>query len=559
MHKVFSSKPQQEYVVKGAMATCMFGAAPAMLNTILDNMFVNFNGKQVATTMSIGPCFPTFGVCNMVPSMPKPCTCMITKWDLADNSVTINRIAHPLTKMSRGQCALGTPMCISFTTTGQFPVPGVPGVSVPSAPFQSDMTPLAQNDMPVNKIPMLVRIETKNSEGKVITVIPENGYVTFVGYTQAYEIGEPVKFRYKNFGPFIAYVESNQTATAKDCFVGTSEETDKRDSESNTNAETKSTKDKENQTDSEVDNESSTDKTDPEKEAKKENFRKNGVSEALINDDDALKNMQLEKFLKSSWAKEGNWLEIADDKDFDPYSKEEFIGIYRKSNKGIEGECLEGYGPADKKKGYGFLSDEEFQNMMQIRYRLYKKHSMDSNTVFQKVVKCGGPNDIKAWVEEQNGYAINNAANNKPMQITGSTLVASDGQHLNTPEKLYDGLQLNYPGSDYQGCEAVYVVRYTADNPSAAKIPVHDIDEAPNDIDFVEVKENKYPFTGNGFTPGTFGNIGTPEVQARRPNGHNVNDGVIVKIDKNGNETIVGYVTENNDGVKQWVVKEDEN
>lgn len=26
MHKVFSSKPQQEYVVKGAMATCMFGA-----------------------------------------------------------------------------------------------------------------------------------------------------------------------------------------------------------------------------------------------------------------------------------------------------------------------------------------------------------------------------------------------------------------------------------------------------------------------------------------------------------------------------------------------------
>ncbi len=73
------------------------------------------------------------------------------------------------------------------------------------------------------------------------------------------------------------------------------------------------------------------------------------------------------------------------------------------------------------------------------------------------------------------------------------------------------------------------------------------------------MKENKYPFTGNDFTTGTFGNLVTSEVQARRPNGHNVNDGVIVKIYKNGNETIVGYVTENKDGVKQWVVKEDEN
>ncbi len=128
---------------------CQFGVAPAMLNNIMDNMNVHFNGKLAVTSMSLGPVFPSpaFGTCNMVPNMPKPCVCMITKWDNPCNDFFINRIAHPLTKNSKGTCALGCPMCISFQTTGQIPIPSMPLAKVPNAAaLQSDMNPLAGND-----------------------------------------------------------------------------------------------------------------------------------------------------------------------------------------------------------------------------------------------------------------------------------------------------------------------------------------------------------------------------------------------------------------------------
>lgn len=137
---------QDEFIVKGAMAMCQFGVAPAMLNNIMDNMNVHFNGKLAVTSMSLGPVFPSpaFGTCNMVPNMPKPCVCMITKWDNPCNDFFINRIAHPLTKNSKGTCALGCPMCISFQTTGQIPIPSMPLAKVPNAAaLQSDMNPLA--------------------------------------------------------------------------------------------------------------------------------------------------------------------------------------------------------------------------------------------------------------------------------------------------------------------------------------------------------------------------------------------------------------------------------
>jgi len=140
---------QDEFIVKGAMAMCQFGVAPAMLNNIMDNMNVHFNGKLAVTSMSLGPVFPSpaFGTCNMVPNMPKPCVCMITKWDNPCNDFFINRIAHPLTKNSKGTCALGCPMCISFQTTGQIPIPSMPLAKVPNAAaLQSDMNPLAGND-----------------------------------------------------------------------------------------------------------------------------------------------------------------------------------------------------------------------------------------------------------------------------------------------------------------------------------------------------------------------------------------------------------------------------
>jgi hypothetical protein len=140
---------KDEFIVKGAMATCQFGVAPAMLSNIMDNMNVYFNGKLAATSMSLGPVFqaPAFGTCNMVPNMPKPCAAVITKWDnVFMGGMKINRISSPLTKDSKGTCALGCPMCISFTTTGQLPIPAVPLPEIVKVEHQSDMNPLAGND-----------------------------------------------------------------------------------------------------------------------------------------------------------------------------------------------------------------------------------------------------------------------------------------------------------------------------------------------------------------------------------------------------------------------------
>ena len=140
---------EEEFIVKGAMATCQFGVAPAMLNNIMDNMNVYFNGKLAATSMTMGPVFPApaFGTCNMVPNMPKPCVAMITKWDNVYSGMYINRISNPLTKNSKGTCALGCPMCISFQTTGQIPIPTVPIMEMSAFEHQSDMNLLAIDDL----------------------------------------------------------------------------------------------------------------------------------------------------------------------------------------------------------------------------------------------------------------------------------------------------------------------------------------------------------------------------------------------------------------------------
>ena len=145
---------EEEFIVKGAMATCQFGVAPAMLNNIMDNMNVYFNGKLAATSMTMGPVFPSpaFGTCNMVPNMPKPCVAMITKWDNVYSDMYINRISHPLTQKSKGTCALGCPMCISFQTSGQIPIPTVPIMEMSAFEHQSDMNLLAIDDLEEEEI-----------------------------------------------------------------------------------------------------------------------------------------------------------------------------------------------------------------------------------------------------------------------------------------------------------------------------------------------------------------------------------------------------------------------
>lgn len=193
---------EEEFVVKGAMATCMFGVAPAMIN-VTDNTNVYINGNLVATTMTIGPVFqsPAFGTCNMVPNMPKPCAAAITKWDMAYTGMKINRISNPLTKNSRGTCALGCPMCISFTMTGQFPKPDVPLPKVAKVEHQSDMNPLATNEKPTKEDkpkPIVVDSDFVDGNGNCISDVPENGIMTLRASTKNADPGQTVTFTITN-------------------------------------------------------------------------------------------------------------------------------------------------------------------------------------------------------------------------------------------------------------------------------------------------------------------------------------------------------------------------
>lgn len=215
---------QEEFVVKGAMATCQFGVAPAMLNNILDNMNVYFNGKLAATSMSLGPCFPSpgFGMCNVVPNMPKPCVCMITKWDSPFNDIYINRIAHPLTKNSKGSCALSpAPMCISFSMTGQIPVPSMPAIAAPSTakPHQSDMNPMATNEKEKEgeETPIIKSLVYYDDMGCEIDEVPENGIVTMVAETEGHDPGDQITFDIPGVGSFTSYVEADGKAYARNC------------------------------------------------------------------------------------------------------------------------------------------------------------------------------------------------------------------------------------------------------------------------------------------------------------------------------------------------------
>lgn len=530
MKESYSSNPQQKYIVKGAMATCMFGVTPAMMNNILDNMFVNSNGKLAATTMSLGPCFPPpgFGMCKMVPNMPRPCTCQIVKWDLADNFVTVNRIAHPLTKMSRGQCALGTPMCISFTMEGQIPEPGVPAVEAMCAAFAPELTPLVK-DILDKKFPQITSIKTLDAGGKPVDTVPYDGLVTLVADTINHEVGDKVTFEIDGIGVFYGYVENNGKAIAKHCHF--------------------------------LSNEELTGGYVPKPTAPVEK-----IAKPLEN------NEELSDLLKilghNSWDKLGDGFEseLRHGKvDLKGKTRAEFQEDYKHPSKGVAGmldsnneqyKTIEGNPP--KKP----LTKDTHRTLVDIRKDIYDNADVDEHSIFQKVVCCD--KNFEKWIENANKWA---KSGNK-ITMRGSVLLAKDAKHLKNPQDLYDGLQLNYGTPDNnafykpEDMKSIYVVRYTTNDYNNAKIPVHDLEELPDNPagyrdHFVSTgDENKNPFTGNGFTPANgkdakgIDRVGTPELKVEGD--QEVNKAIIVRIDADGTETVVGYKTEI-DGVPQFV------
>ena len=141
---------KEEYVVKGAMASCNGSTAPlvAQLSIIIDNIFNEINGNVFATTGTIGPCFGPvpFGTCKLIPPTPAgpvPCACVIVSWSGAYTGIKNNQLFNPLVKSSKGTCVLGG--TITFKTSGQMPKPSMPPISTPT---MLDMNPAAGKELP---------------------------------------------------------------------------------------------------------------------------------------------------------------------------------------------------------------------------------------------------------------------------------------------------------------------------------------------------------------------------------------------------------------------------
>jgi hypothetical protein len=134
------------------------------------------------------------------------------------------------------------------------------------------------------------------------------------------------------------------------------------------------------------------------------------------------------------------------------------------------------------------------------------------DTVMQKVIPPGYfdnsgnlvPSRADGYLMENNGVEVD--------EIRGAVTVADDTAHLSTPEKIHDGLRLDYTDSPFERYDpGTHVIRFQAD---------------PGSTGFYDVPRNSDmggnraydtwddPFTGNGFTKS--GDDVIPEYMANR-------------------------------------------
>ena len=145
----------------------------------------------------------------------------------------------------------------------------------------------------------------------------------------------------------------------------------------------------------------------------------------------------------------------------------------------------------------------------------------DTTTLMQKVIPAS---DIGKYID--GSYT----------QVGGYVTRAEDVVQLNTYDDLYNSLRLDYPNSAYKPMadDSIGVIRYTTDDVSNISVPYGTemggtVTEGP-------------PFTGNGFTKATNGEI-IPEFKCK---GYlEVSDGAeLLEISKDGTETLRAIYSE---------------
>lgn len=142
----------------------------------------------------------------------------------------------------------------------------------------------------------------------------------------------------------------------------------------------------------------------------------------------------------------------------------------------VEGIDLDGF-------SVSYLTPAERKVVESIRLDLIK--SFDENTVFEKTIPQGD--------------ALKYAENIYSPQVGGFISTAQDVKQLNTSEKVYYGMRLDYKEADnpFTPSQSKYFMRFTTAEYNKVSLPT----------------SKKYPNTGHGFTAGNHSNLGIPELQ----------------------------------------------
>ncbi len=121
------------------------------------------------------------------------------------------------------------------------------------------------------------------------------------------------------------------------------------------------------------------------------------------------------------------------------------------------------------------------------------------DTVMQKIIPPGYFDEHGGLVQSRaDDYIMGNNTQMNVQQVGGAVTVAGDTSHLSTPEKIYDGLRLDYADSPFERYDpGTHLIRFQADPGSSG------VYEVPRNSDMgggQAYDSWSDPFTGNGFT-----------------------------------------------------------
>lgn len=129
--------------------------------------------------------------------------------------------------------------------------------------------------------------------------------------------------------------------------------------------------------------------------------------------------------------------------------------------------------------------------------------------------------------------------------VGGYMTTVRDAAHLKTYQEVFDGMRLDYKGSEFVKSDATgyIVIEFFSEDIAFLEIPRnYDNGGTINDPNNPSPhNKNEAPFTGQGFTSGDYGILGVPELKAEYPNALRINDGgKMFFVNGEGSKVLIG-------------------